>query len=142
MAFMPMAMMFLPLIPDGAESTVFALITTWLNIGSDVSMGIGAVFDCALPNLTNTDLKNGNRDGIVILAWISACVQLVPLGFVYFKYRHVECVPNGRRETRAQFDPERTCQSGVLAFACIFAFGSLFTALMAFLVVAYPHACV
>lgn len=137
-----MAMMFLPLIPDGAESTIFALITTWLNIGSDVSMGIGAVFDCALPNLTNTALKNGNRDGIVILAWISVGVQLIPLGFVYFKCRHVECIPDGRRETRAQFDPERTCPSGVRAFICIFCCGSLFTALMALLLVAFPSACV
>jgi hypothetical protein len=120
MSFLPIAIMFLTMIPDGAEGTVFALITSWLSLASQISLGLGTLLDFSIPNHSNTALREGHFESIVAMTWVTSAVQLLPIFFIYLRFRGVECLPNGRQETRAQFDKDRHCWWGAFTLVAIF----------------------
>ena len=140
-SFMPMAIMFLVHVPDGAECTVYALITTWLHIAMEMGFGLGAVLECSVSGVGNEALESGDWGGLRTVVWITSVIQVLPISFLFAQYRKVEVLPNGMRETRAQFDCGNKTWWGAAAFVTIFTGGILLTVTAFALVAFYPGLC-
>lgn len=133
--------MFLVFIPDGAEATVYALLSTWLNLASELSIGLGTILACSFFRTSNADLIDHHWGGVIDLTWITSAVQLLPIAFVYAKIRGIDCLPDGRRETRAQYDPERSSWYGAVAFVTVY-MGSIAAALTeGIILISDPNSC-
>lgn len=122
--FLPVAISFLPIIPSGAESTVFALMSTWVTLASEISIGLGAATDCAGSDRTNQALETGNWMGIIELTWFNAIIHLVPILFVFMTVRNVQVLPEGLEAATSQIRHENRSWWGAFLFAFIF-FGSI-----------------
>ena len=122
-AFIPMAIMFLPQIPAGAEATIYALITTWIQLGQETSVGIGTAMSCLL-EIRNSRLRSGHNHGLIILTWVIVAAQTLPIFFLWCRCRNVYCLPNGVGEVRTQFNSERVCKFGAAAFVLLYVTGT------------------
>jgi hypothetical protein len=141
MSFMPMAVMFLVHVPDGAEATVYALLTTWLNVATEISFAIGTLLECALPDVDNRDIEAGNWGGLIDLVWITSVIRILPILFLWTRLRNVEVLPNGRREVRAQFDKDNKNWWGAFSFASIFISSLVVSVAAAVIAIYYPNLC-
>jgi hypothetical protein len=139
MSFMPMAIMFIAVIPDGAEGTIFALITTWLNLSSEIAGSIGTIIDCSFTRISNSQLKAGDVSGLVKLTWATSVAQLLPIIFALFKYRNVDFLPDGLREVRAQFDSDSKFWWGGLSFTMVLISSISLSTVLVLLMIAYPN---
>jgi hypothetical protein len=139
MSFMPMAIMFLAVIPHGAEATIFALITTWLNVASEIAGSLSSLVDCSLTHISNAELNAGEIGGLVELTWVTSTIQLLPIIFAFVSYRNVECLPNGMREVRAQFVSESKYWWGAFGFTLVIAASLLGSSVFVLLIIAFPN---
>ena len=140
-SFMPMCIMFLAMIPDGQEGTLYAMITTWQNVAAEVAYDIGTLLECAVTNTSNEAIEEGHWGGLIKLTYITSAVQIFPIFFIYCKYKGVACLPNSTVETKAQWDAEKTSYSGAFLFMFLF-IGSIAASMFeAVYVIYYPGAC-
>jgi hypothetical protein len=140
MTFLPMAIMFLPMIPNGAEATVYSLLTTWTNVASEIGLDLGTAIGCASPVLTKS-LIAGEFEGVVKLTWITSALQVLPLFFIFISFHNVDCLPNGRREMRAQFDRNNKSWWGAFGMAVLYVTSILASVFAAVYIVFFPDAC-
>jgi hypothetical protein len=141
MSFMPMSMIYLSLIPDGAEGTIFALITTLLNVATEVSLVVTDSIVCS--NLfvdSKQELKIGSS-GLIRLTWIASSIQLFPILFVFCKLRGIDILPDGRRETRLQYDSRRRCWWGAFIFSVLLVLSFLASVAASIIITSYPSTC-
>lgn len=140
-SFMPMCIMFLAMIPDGQEGTLYAMITTWQNVAAEVAYDIGTLLECAITNVSNAAIEDGNWGGLIKLTYVTSAVQIVPIFFIYCKFKGVAVLPNSTVETKAQWNLENYTWAGAFAFMFLF-IGSIVASLFESLYVIYfPGAC-
>ena len=101
--FMPMCVMFLAMIPGGAEGTLYALITTWQNVAAEVAYDLGTLLECPI-SVSNDDLENGKWGNLIKLTWITSAIQVIPIFFVYLEYKGVKVLPDNQEDTKAQLN--------------------------------------
>lgn len=142
--FMPMCIMFLSMIPNGAEGTLYALITTWQNVAYEVGYDIGTLFECFIP-VSNTDLIDGNYAGVIKLTYLCSALQIVPVFFIYFKLNvngmDVACLPNSVVECQAQLNPENRTYWASVSFHFILIASIVVSFAQCIYVIYVPDAC-
>ena len=89
--FIPMVVMFLAMIPPGAEGTIFALITTWQNLAGEVGYDFGTLLECVWP-VKNEELKDHQWQNLTTLTWVTSAIQCMPCLWVYLKVKNVRVV--------------------------------------------------
>ena len=140
-AFMPMCIMFLAMIPPGLEGTLYALITTWQNVAAEIAYDIGTLLDCFITNVSNEAIEEGHWGGLKKLTYITSAIQIFPVFFIYCKYKDVAVLPNGAAEAKGQWNPDKQSYSGAFLFTFLF-FGSIIASIFESLYVIYfPDAC-
>merc|ERR1712224_783097 len=110
MGFMPVVIMFMPVIPAGMEGTIYAFLTTWNNTAYEVACDLSTLLECAFP-VSDVQLEDGDWHNVIMMSWITSIVQLVPILFVYMSVEvkgiKVRLLPDDVEMTKKQLDPQK-----------------------------------
>mmetsp|Transcript_8414 Transcript_8414/g.27559 ORF Transcript_8414/g.27559 Transcript_8414/m.27559 type:complete len:363 (+) Transcript_8414:595-1683(+) len=108
LTFMPMAVMFFSMIPEGSEGTTYALISTFTNVAGEVGTSVGTALACGV-DVSNRAISNHNWTGLLKLTLVCSGVQLLPILGVYAKaplrdhsLKPLRLLPDNIAETKAQ----------------------------------------
>lgn len=138
--FMPMCIMFLALIPPGLEGTLYAMITTWMNVATEMGYDVGTLMECFI-SVSNDELEGGDFSGVILLTYITTALQITPVFFVHCRFKGIRWVPDNADMVRAQVNYDNVDDVGAMAFVIMF-FGSIILSIVESVwVVVYPNAC-
>jgi hypothetical protein len=118
-----MAMMFLIVIPDGAEATVYALLTNWLNVATELGIVFGYLLNCIVGITSKSEYEEGEWSKLEIVTLVSSTIKFVPILFLYVKYKSVDVLPSGRKEMRCQFNENNCSWSGACTCSVVMLLG-------------------
>ena len=107
-AFMPMCIMFFPMIPAGAEGTVYALLSTWQNVATEAGYQLGTYLTC-VTDVSDSAIEEGKWAGVLKLTVICSAVQILPIFFIYMRTPGGICLlPDSVDATKAQCDQRKS----------------------------------
>ena len=122
-AFMPMCIMFFPLIPPGTEGTVYALLSTFQNVAAEAGYQLGTYLTC-VADVSDSAIEDGRWNGMLKLTIIVSAIQIFPIFLFYVRTPGgIALLPNSVEDTKAQCDGRRTA-AGPWLFYVLF-FGSI-----------------
>ena len=82
MQFMPMLILGLAVIPGGIEGASYAMLTTWMNVASEVGYDIGTTFS-TFWDVSNCAFEKGEVRGLWRLTVLTSCIQLSPVFLIW-----------------------------------------------------------
>jgi hypothetical protein len=125
----------------GAEATVFAVISTFIFLASQISLGLGTSFQCGDLSTSNKEFNDGVFSRVKVLTWISGFIQLAPFVILFIKLKGVDLIADSRSDAAAQLGNGRGSWWGAFVFSVLFlcsvlgfSFGLLYFAVV-------PSAC-
>merc|ERR1712070_185320 len=122
-SFMPMCIMFFPMVPPGTEGTTYALISTWQNVAASVATNIGTSLACFV-NVGDGAIESHNYAGMLKLTVFTSVIQLMPIFFIYGSWQGVRFLPDSMEESKKQIENNGRSNFGGTMFM-IFFFGSI-----------------
>ena len=100
--------MFFPMIPAGAEGTVYALLSTWQNVATEAGYQLGTYLTC-VTDVSDSAIEEGKWAGVLKLTIICSAVQILPIFFIYARTPGGICLlPDSVDATKAQCDSRKS----------------------------------
>ena len=119
-AFLPMGIMSFPMIPAGAEGTVYALLSTWQNVATEAGYQLGTYLTC-VTDVSDSAIEDGKWAGVLKLTIICSAVQILPIFLIYTRTPGGICLlPDSVDATKAQCDRRKSAMGPWLFYALFF----------------------
>ncbi|OQR98605.1 folate-Biopterin Transporter (FBT) family [Achlya hypogyna] len=114
--YLPSAIMFVRVCPEGQEAVAFALLTGFANMSggfaSTISNALLGIWPVQLQ-----DMQHGNMDGVWKLTLLTSLIRLLALGFIPW------LVPNSIEELDSWKHPQFASRRGGLAILAVYVVG-------------------
>jgi hypothetical protein len=112
--------MFFPMIPAGAEGTVYALLSTWQNVATEAGYQLGTYLTC-VTDVSDSAIEDGKWAGVLKLTIICSAVQILPIFFIYARTPGGICLlPDSVDATKAQCDSRKSSLGPWLFYVLFF----------------------
>jgi len=113
MQFMPMALLALAVIPGGIEGASYALLTTWMNVASEVGYDLGTLLT-DIWNVSNCALEKGKIEGLWKITVTTTVLQVSPILLIWM-------FPSGKKEVESMIKNETSSRVAGAVFIAVLA---------------------